>query len=351
MVAVFREVRRVLRADGTCWVNMGDSYHGGGGGNYGDSKSTRTHSEHLTNVKNRIDLPGLKPKDLVGIPWRLAFALQADGWWLRSDIIWAKPNPMPESVTDRPTKAHEYVFLLTKAARYFYDADAVREAQETLNPAHPSYRACVQPGTFGSPQNSGERPLEVRESSSIKRLDPRGRNLRTVWSIATQPYPDAHFATFPEELPRRCIRAGSPTKVCADCGAGWVREIEVSYKKGYRTGHLGFKAKGGPDGMVDMSASPALEHVKTLGFRPSCECIKAKHPGKALTGQEWIDLADQVAETCTAPATVLDPFAGSGTTGQVAIQENRAFIGIELNPEYTALAEKRMTGVQRGLLP
>lgn len=219
MVDVFREVRRVLRDDGTLWCNLGDSYAQGSKGNSGairpgDKQGTNAGSlatrrgENLGPNRNGGTNGTCKPKDLIGIPWRVAFALQADGWWLRSDIIWSKPNPMPESVTDRPTKAHEYVFLLTKSARYFFDQEAVRE---DLAPASEDrYRYA-----FGGAKNQalaeankngvgvGTRPIGMREPTA-------GRNVRSVWEIATQPYAEAHFATFPQELPRRCISAGSP---------------------------------------------------------------------------------------------------------------------------------------------
>jgi DNA modification methylase len=200
MVEVFREVRRALRDDGTCWVNLGDSYAaghggrrdcgrdiGGRGGNYQDERP----DEHV-----KRDVPdGLKPKDLVGIPWRVAFALQADGWYLRSDIIWSKPNPMPESVTDRPTKAHEYMFLLAKSERYYYDADAIKD--RALGPGlvrrdkHQEYRAIN-----GSPKDGT--------------VTADTRNARSVWSVSTEPTPDAHFATYPRKLVEPCILAGCP---------------------------------------------------------------------------------------------------------------------------------------------
>lgn len=169
LVACLREVRRVLRADGTLWLSLGDTYYGGGGGNYGDSKSTRTHAEHLTNVRNRGDVEGLKPKDLVGIPWRVALALQADGWYLRADVIWSKPNAMPASATDRPTRSHEYLFLLSKAQSYLFDQDAVK--------------------------------VEL----------PNGfwRNCRTVWEIPTQPFRGPHFAVMPEALVAPCVKAST----------------------------------------------------------------------------------------------------------------------------------------------
>lgn len=264
MTEVFREVRRVLKNDGTAFVNMGDCYAGSWGAqSRGDlsGKQENLSGGQIAAAQKResgtgsLDrFPGLKPKDLVGMPWRLALALQADGWWLRSDIIWKKPNPMPESVTDRPTKSHEYLFLLAKSERYYYDADAIREAN----------------GFESDPQEyaklDGRRTLheaEMTKGMSERNpgfrsgyTNPKGRNKRTVWTIATEAYPEAHFATYPRALVEPCIKAGSK-------------------------------------------------------------------PG---------DL-------------ILDPFSGSGTTGQVALENGRDYIGIELNPEYIRLAEKRLRGV------
>jgi DNA modification methylase len=200
-VAVFREVKRVLRSDGTVWLNLGDTFARDSGKsptvrhvdgrakNYDPSKAGRPQASNY----------GMKPKDLVGIPWRVAFALQADGWYLRSDIIWAKPNPMPESVTDRPTKAHEYLFLLSKSPRYYFDADAVREA-----PAPYERKGGSASWTADSGHTNGV------GSSSFHQMSEVGRNLRSVWTIATQPYPGAHFATFPQALVEPCIKAGCP---------------------------------------------------------------------------------------------------------------------------------------------
>jgi DNA modification methylase len=210
MVEVFSAVRRVLRADGTVWLNLGDAYaHPTSGG--GGAVDVRTDGRKTTpgdQVRGRLGgantmALGLKPKDLVGIPWRVAFALQADGWYLRSDIIWAKPNPMPESVTDRPTKAHEYLFLLSKRSRYFYDAEAVAQG---------SIRAGDIPGGGGGYKGDGVNDAHIRAGMAAAALRPVAttRNLRSVWTIATQPYPGAHFATFPEALVEPCIKAGSP---------------------------------------------------------------------------------------------------------------------------------------------
>jgi len=257
MVEVFREVRRVLRKDGVLFLNLGDSYHG-------------------------LRTKGLKPKDLVGIPWRVAFALQADGWYLRQDIIWAKPNPMPESVRDRCTKSHEYVFLLSKSERYYFDSEAIQE------PAGDDLRRPYAPGQVDDRGNGHDRGGgDLRKSGNKERkpasargvpVDTDGksagavagsvpwegntRNKRSVWTVTTKPFKEAHFATFPPEIPEICIKAGCP--------------------------------KGG---------------------------------------------------------VVLDPFFGAGTTGLVAMKLGREFIGIELNPEYCRMAERRVKWVQLALVP
>lgn len=276
MVQVFREVRRALRNDGTLWLNLGDSYAQGGRGDAGES-STLNGARHSQDESRkalaargraaRSVPPGLKSKDLVGIPWRVAFALQADGWYLRADIIWAKPNAMPESVTDRPTKSHEYLFLLAKSERYFYDADAIREPlvwagqnrnvfdepQAPGQPAHKGLRRAGNKQRRLAAEGEHSR-LETHLGSGVPWVDDgTGRNKRSVWSITTQPFPGAHFATFPEDLVRPCILAGS------------------------RPGDL-----------------------------------------------------------------VLDPFNGAGTTGVVAVKQGRDYVGIELNPEYVAMSERRI---------
>ena len=197
LVAVFREVRRVLRDDGTLWLNLGDSYANDAkwGGSSGGKHVTALHGD--TGIGRGKVQTGLKPKDLIGIPWRVAFALQADGWYLRSDIIWSKPNPMPESVTDRPTKAHEYLFLLSKSERYYYDADAI--AEDAVK------------GAAGSSFNEGKTAThQLGRSSAAPRIDAETRNRRTVWTVATQPFKGAHFATFPPALIEPCILAGCP---------------------------------------------------------------------------------------------------------------------------------------------
>lgn len=202
LVAVFAEVRRVLRDDGTLWLNLGDSYNSGGSGGLGGSTISGGQGNQARSNRSghRRVLVDLKPKDLMGIPWRVAFALQDAGWWLRSDCIWSKPNPMPESVTDRPTRAHEYVFLLTKSERYFYDADAIREPTQSIErPNHDGVR-----GILPKSQIPGQSAQNGRAGNH-----PMGRNARTVWTITPEPFDGAHFATMPPELARRCILAGS----------------------------------------------------------------------------------------------------------------------------------------------
>ncbi len=268
LVHIMREVRRVLAEDGTLWLNLGDSYSMNTKGAGGEGKQQTNAGTVMDNRRWGIG-PGLKPKDLVGIPWRVAFALQAAGWWLRSDIIWAKPNPMPESVTDRPTKAHEYLFLLAKSQRYYYDADAVSEPAQDWTTGGPGEG--IKTTTHYHPDNGGNEGL-ARLAKRYKQ-DRTGnrtytgfnaryqdnplqrRNRRTVWTVPTQPFADAHFAVMPEALVEPCILAGSA-------------------------------------------------------------------PG---------DL-------------VLDPFAGSGTVGVVALRHGRRFVGIELNPAYLDMARRRIAG-------
>lgn len=215
LVAVFREVRRVLRDDGTLWLNLGDSYAGGtmNGGGKGSSTLVGTHHEEREGARfsGKRDTPGLKPKDLIGIPWRVAFALQADGWYLRQDIIWHKPNPMPESVTDRCTKAHEYIFLMSKSARYYYDHKAVME------PAIYGEQHAAKATSWGTnrkhPNKANTADYAFKGDNSTCHKSEDGaymKNKRSVWTVTTRPYKGAHFATFPPGLIEPCILAGCP---------------------------------------------------------------------------------------------------------------------------------------------
>jgi DNA modification methylase len=319
MVAVFREVRRVLRSDGTLWLNYGDSYAHDGCGPQGDSPAARPKNRaQRDNDKRRRNNHGLKPKDLVGMPWRVAFALQADGWWLRSDIIWHKPNPMPESVTDRPTSAHEYLFLLAKSARYFYDADAIRERMTGHTRLIDGVKVS---GEGGLSKRSGmkHRFIGNQATGPDAKINPAGRNKRTVWTVATQPYSGAHFATFPPKLITPCILAGTSERgCCSECGAPWVRVVVASGGDIGKTGKAwnvendrGTNTKRGAGSTKDYRRT-------TTGWRPTCD-----HDAEVV------------------PCTVLDPFGGSGTTAEVAEALGRRWVLIELNPDYEPLIRRR----------
>jgi DNA modification methylase len=355
---VFREVRRVLRKDGTCWVNLGDSYMAGQGGRQSaaglmplETKRTSGRAQERTDVDvlgwGERDVTekvltsresGLKPKDLVGIPWRVAFALQADGWYLRSDIIWSKPNPMPESVTDRPTKAHEYLFLLTKSPRYYYDADAVREPAPFNTNRHMASNKYDR--TKGI--SNGDKP----EGTFGVGDPPLNRNLRTVWTIATQPYPGAHFATFPEALVEPCVKAGTSERgVCPECGAPWTREVErrttaPTYRNGNRP-----ETTHAVHGESDTRTLAMVQEVTTTGWRPSC----VHRLNSAVTWDDPAFAGVNRDERSPVPATVLDPFAGSGTTGRVAQRLGRKAVLIDLSGEYLTQTMKRNADIPLGL--
>ena len=331
MVAVFAEVRRVLRDDGTLWLNIGDSYCSTAPGtrNAPQTKGSATDPEQWANPRPKTPI-GMKPKDLIGIPWMLAFALRADGWYLRADIIWHKPNPMPESIKDRPTKAHEYVFLLTKQPRYFYDQDAIVESAESFGRQHtsgtqsPKTRALKAAGFHGE---GGDLGLNYERET---------RNSRSVWTVATEAFSGAHFATMPTELARRCIAAGSSERgQCPHCGAPWVRVIgkgepdpEWQERCGADAsgGYAGQSTKGHDDAGVQNASDvkrrilAGLGTKKFLGWRPSCACP----PHEPV------------------PQHVLDPFGGAGTTALVAERLKRDATIIELNPEYAAMARSRI---------
>lgn len=338
MVEVGRAVRRVLRDDGTFWLNLGDSYFGGDGRNrnglaesgVGAGKSKRGVDGDLgiRNVGTRpLRLDGFRPKSLCMIPWRVALALQADGWWLRSVIVWAKKSPMPESVTDRPTSSWEPIFLLAKNERYFYDAEAVKEPLNwpddrrapvgTLDGnERPSRGGRMPPiggvkhaGSNGNPTYSGDRPEW-----------PTGRNQRNVWHLGPEPYKEAHFATFPTEIPRRAIKAGTSEKgCCPHCGAPWARITSKTKLTRERPNDI--TKRDGTEGTGNHCANTvAGVEVRTLGWQPTCEC-PAHQP---------------------VPCRVLEPFLGSGTTLAVAAELGRHGAGCELNPEYAELARVRI---------
>ncbi len=340
MVLVFREVWRVLRDDGTLWLNLGDSYSGVAGNARGEGAGDgqeRVKSMGFGAFPKRKDLEGgLKHKDLAGIPWRVAFALQADGWYLRQDIIWHKPNPMPESVTDRCTKAHEYIFLLTKAGKYFYDSEAVKERGVMVagDSAGSTQRDTQETHGLGG-GNSGINLAKQKLATELQEKGYSTRNKRSVWTVTTKPFKGAHFATFPPDLIEPCILAGtSENGQCPKCGKSWKRIMEKigvsTYEKmggkngGYkkmreesmRRGETGVGDTRDSNGnIVWYEATPK----KFVGWQPDCVCG-----------------LDPIA------SVVLDPFSGAGTTGLVAVQHGRRYIGIELNPDYLEMSRKRI---------
>lgn len=237
LVNVFREVRRILRSDGTVWLNLGDSYTGGGAGrndgnHRADGRAGGMSSKHtgVTHLRGNV---GLKPKDLIGIPWRVAFALQADGWWLRQDIIWHKPNPMPESVTDRCTKSHEYIFLLTKSERYYYDAEAVKEESTYTWNSAKAFSAGGLRANKGLTSAGGAQFNGTKTHEDVYKT---GRNKRSVWTVNPRPYKEAHFAVFPPKLIEPCVLAGSPTNgVVFDpfTGSGTTAEVALKFGRSF----------------------------------------------------------------------------------------------------------------------
>ncbi len=350
MVEVFREVRRVLAAHGTVWLNLGDSYTSTAQGTFNAPEriagaGSRDGERGQARARYR-PFTGLKPKDLVGIPWRVAFALQADGWYLRSDVIWAKPNPMPESVTDRPTKAHEYVFLLSKQPRYFFDQEAVREPAEWArwgDQTVPKYEGTET--ATGWMENGKKEDLQARAAA--------GRNIRSVWSIATQPYPEAHFATFPEELARRCIAAGCPEQVCRVCGKARERVVQTVETREQRPSWAGEGNAHGVRGGNHKGRTGNWGSTKEeLGWT-ECNCQTPQTTtSSSVTSAETLGtsrtaLAERTGSSSALSAKwrtgiVLDPFIGSGTVAYVARKLHRHSIGIDLNAEYLELAARRL---------
>lgn len=240
LVDVFRDVRRALRDDGTLWLNLGDSYNAAGRKGHGTIGGylQETNRASATGADNcRPSVEWLKPKDLIGIPWMVAFALRADGWYLRSDIIWAKPNPMPESVIDRPTKSHEYLFLLTKSERYYYDHEAIREPHAEVSLAR------AKRNRFGGKYQGADTKEHGRikaganygpDGDPDKICHPSGRNKRSVWTTPTAPYPGAHFAVFPPKLIEPCILAGCPEAgTVLDCfgGSGTTGRVAIENRR------------------------------------------------------------------------------------------------------------------------
>jgi DNA modification methylase len=324
LVAVFAQVKRVLHPTGTLWLNLGDSYAGSGKGTPGpNALIAHTQRQGFSGGGSDESVPriatgqvpaGYKPKDLMLMPHRVALALQADGWWLRSAVVWAKKAPMPESVTDRPTSAYEMVFLLSKRATYFYDATAAREEAE--------YGYREQPtATWDRAGTAGKDPIRV--TGTTRGANPEtGRNWRNVWHLGPEPYADAHFATFPTEIPRRAILAGTSARgVCPRCLAPWTRQTESEFVK-LATRRDTRKAIQPGAQMADINSRNEMgfNRVTHLGWAPGCRCAAGEPRA----------------------ATILDPFLGSGTTALVADRLGRDAIGIELNPEYARMARERI---------
>lgn len=349
-VLIYRELKRVLRPDGNLWINIGDSYatkpHGKSSTHDPLYPSGRNRS--VGNRANRQSLVECKPKELIGIPWRLAFALSDDGWYRRAEVIWNKLAPMPESASDRPTRAHEQVFvfghpdgdgnvvpclddpntvfLMSRSGRYFYDA--VASSEECTGNAH-SRGNGVNPKASEIDDIGDHHGVPKQNpsfSAAVNELVER-RNMRTVWSLGPESYKGAHFAVMPTELARKILVAGTSEKGCCPrCGAPWVRVVE---KERLAT-RPASKTKVGRrmlDGHLEVGNRDPERHMtasRTIGWEPTCKC--------------------GIEETI--PCLVLDPFNGHGTTGVVARRLGLRYIGLEVNPEYAKASRKRIKNDQ-----
>jgi DNA modification methylase len=337
MVEVFREVRRVLKREGTVWCNLGDSYatHASGGKGYAHNFRVAEIAE-----KEGIDQPkptaksiGLKEKDLIGIPWRVAFALQADGWYLRSDIIWNKPNPMPESVTDRPTKSFEHIFLLAKSPKYFYDAESIKEPatgfdgrKDTMYHGGPKDMAGDKHERWKRKNDGtdyGGNGTGFQNHSGYNNLEnPYVRNKRDVWTISTKPFSEAHFATFPEDLVVPMIKAGVPEFVCKKCDKGREPILENTQKQ-----HSIGATSGQYWKVRDFTGDNTVRNMSVKVGLTDCGCAAGFEPG-----------------------IVLDIFMGAGTTALVAKKLRRSWLGIELNEDYCKMARNRIDSITSPML-
>ncbi len=321
LVAVFAEVRRVLRPDGVCWLNMGDSYAGSGKGptgkrGIGDQAARQGfHGQHIER--------SVPAKNLLLIPWRLTIALQDDGWYVRSVVAWCKTSAMPESVQDRPTSAWEPIIMLTKSARYYYDADAVRQPVSKApanDPRVGTERAFDYDGAASRFGNVGAARTQAR--GVVGSAD--GANLRNWWPLGPEPSRAQHYAAFPTEIPRRCILASTSERgQCPSCGSPWARVVETGERAQSANGSTprpGIIAVHGGAGSTSVLRDGKIASRTVTGWAPTCQC----------------DAGDPV------PQTVLDPFVGTGTTVLVADRLQRHGIGIELNAEYAEMARRRV---------
>lgn len=327
LILVLREMWRVLRDDGLLFLNLGDSYSGSGGAHAPDHANPGLSKSAYRDGTSAQKSVGLRPKNLMGVPWRFAFAAQADGWILRNDIIWAKPNPMPESVTDRCTKAHEYIFMLAKQEAYYFDAEAIKE--EAINAG----KMVRTNGNDGMDQGyDGHRTRDgLRRGVVVGSM----RNKRSVWTVATSPFAGAHFACWPEKLVEPMIKAGSSQYgCCPKCGAPWERVVERGGGMDRdRTEDEGLPPEMNGHGIRKLSGKKHAEHKAanpdvTTGWRPTCTCG-----------------CDDVV-----PCVVLDPFAGSGTTLRVALALGRKPVGVDISESYLdELVPERTSNVQMQL--
>lgn len=324
LVDILDGVHRVLRDDGTLWLNLGDTYAGTG---YGKGTGNFANKNNpATMIKKKIT-PNCKPKDLIGVPWMVAFALRERGWWLRSDIIWHKPNPMPESTSDRPTNSHEYIFLLSKSKRYHYDQHAIKEPAVKDPMPMQADPDTVRRKSKG-PHSRGEEGFNHQYADDSRLWAPDGkRNKRSVWTVTTKPFPEAHFAVYPPELIVPCIKAGtSEAGACTECGTPYERIVEQRNPDdtGASTGGAPGREDGGyreRDHTGEGGNQLATRNIGTDRFVAQCDC----------DGE-------------TEPCLVMDPFCGAGTTGVVCTDLGRRFVGIELNPDYAEMATERIMG-------
>lgn len=309
LVRVFREVRRVTHLTGTAWIVIGDRYV-------------------APPQRGGMSFPNLKQEDLVGIPWLLAFALRADGWWLRSVLVWDKVACMPESIQDRPTMSHEYIIMLSKSMNYYYDIDAIREPHKDEWVQNRSAESYLDTKNFG--ERSDRNPSFVKNYSGAVVGNPLGRNKRSVWRVTPEPIRESHTAAYPTKLIEPCILAGTSEKgVCPECFNPWGRVID--------------KVRIEPErGEADVSGHKITGVYRQFNTTLSKNRIVG---GTSLTKfrsetSNWEPTCDHGLDPVS--AVVLDPFCGSGTTGVVALRWKRKFVGIDLNPEYIEMARGRV---------
>ncbi len=317
LVKVFREVKRVLRNDGTVWLNLGDSYGQQKGKGFNANAKEGyivSRRKELQKKQGNINVKtNLPPKNLIGIPWRVALSLQQDGWYLRQDIIWHKPNPMPESIKDRCTKAHEYIFLLSKRPKYYFDNEAIKE-----DCVGKDERKWADSYEKAGSIKQGETNANIKRTKRYSKDGSFKRNKRSVWTVTTKPFKGAHFATFPMDLIEPCVLAACPEKICVACNKPYVRAMQrpkqLEVERNKRSGLDDRKVGGVLD--KQNKENPPID----LGVQKQCDCETNE----------------------TKSGVVLDPFAGSGTTGIVAASSDRDATLLELNEDYIKLALDRM---------